>query len=71
MDKLLIVDDNAEIRKQLEWGLGKSYRLLFAEDRTDALAVFKQQEPKVVLLDLGLPPDATGVAEGFRVWKRC
>ncbi len=66
MDKLLIVDDNAEIRKQLEWGLGKAYRLLFAEDRSAALAVFKQPEPKVVLLDLGLPPDASGVAEGFR-----
>ena len=38
MDKLLIVDDNAEIRKQLEWGLGKAYRLFFAEDRSDALA---------------------------------
>lgn len=65
MDKLLIVDDNAEIRKQLEWGLGKDYRLLFAEDRPEALAVFQREQPQVVLLDLGLPPEESGVVEGF------
>ncbi len=66
MEKLLIVDDNADIRKLLKHGLGEFYRLLFAGDRADALAVFKQHKPKVVLLDLGLPPGAAGVGEGFR-----
>jgi len=66
MEKLLIIDDNAEIRKQLEWGLGKNHRLLFAEDRSDALSMFRLQLPRVVLLDLGLPPDEEGVTEGFR-----
>ena len=66
MDKLLIVDDNAKIRKQLEWGLSKSYRLLFAEDRIEALSVFQLHKPQAVLLDLGLPPDDMVVDEGFR-----
>jgi len=66
MDKLLIVDDNAEIRRQLEWGLGKTYKLFFAEDRADAMSQFQKHSPPVVLLDLGLPPDDGGVEEGFR-----
>ena len=32
MDKLLIVEDDLGIQKQLKWGLG-DYELLFAEDR--------------------------------------
>ncbi len=66
MARLLIVDDNAEIRRQLEWGLGKNYQLLFAEDRIDALSQLQKHRPSVVLLDLGLPPDDAGVEEGFR-----
>jgi len=66
MDKLLIIDDDVEIRRQLEWGLGKTYRLLFAEDRPEALGSFAKYQPKVVLLDLGLPPDIASVTEGFR-----
>jgi two-component system, NtrC family, response regulator len=65
MEKLLIVDDNAEIRKQLKWGLGKDYLLNFAEERESALALFKKHHPPVVMLDLGLPPDDEGITEGF------
>ena len=28
MEKLLIVDDSDEIRKQLKWGLGQEYKVL-------------------------------------------
>lgn len=66
MDKLLIVDDNAEIRKQLKWGLGKEYRILLAESVDQALQLFSQHQPKVVTLDLGLPPDIDGASEGLR-----
>jgi two-component system NtrC family response regulator len=66
MDKLLIIDDNAETRKQLEWGLGKSHRLLFADDHHSAVAVFQKHQPKVVLLDLDLSPADSGVVESFR-----
>jgi len=65
MEKLLIVDDNAEIRKQLKWGLGKDYTILLAEDAKEALGLFRKHQPTVVTLDLGLPPDAEGVSEGF------
>jgi two-component system, NtrC family, response regulator len=66
MNKLLIIDDNAEIRKQLKWSLGQDYSILLAEDVAEALSLFKKQHPLVVTLDLGLPPDEEGVTEGFR-----
>ncbi len=66
MDKLLIVDDSPEIRKQLKWGLGKDYRALLAESVDEALALFETHSPKVVTLDLGLPPDVDGASEGLR-----
>ena len=65
MEKLLIIDDNDDIRKQLKWGLGKQYELSLAADGKEGLAAFRKQQPKVVTLDLGLPPDAEGTTEGF------
>jgi len=66
VEKLLIVDDSGEIRKQLKWGLGKRYRILLAESVDEALKLFAQHTPKVVTLDLGLPPDIDGASEGLR-----
>jgi len=67
MDYLLVVDDDSGIRKQLKWGLDKSYKVLLAEDGHKALQLFKKYDPTVVTLDLGLPPDADGASEGLRV----
>jgi two-component system NtrC family response regulator len=66
MEKILVVDDNEEIRKQLKWGLCKEYEVLLAEDGREAGAIFRKHRPKVVTLDLGLPPQVDSVEEGFR-----
>lgn len=66
MQKLLIVDDSREIRKQLKWGLSKDYRILLAESVDEAMKLFQQHKPSVVTLDLGLPPDIDGASEGLR-----
>lgn len=66
MEKLLIIDDNEEIRKQLKWGLGKDYSLLLAKNANEAVSVFKKNRPKVVTLDLGLPPKPEVPDEGFK-----
>jgi two-component system NtrC family response regulator len=64
-NKLLIVDDDEEIRTQMKWALSRTYEVLLVEDRPSAMAAFRDQRPQVVLLDLGLPPDPSGTQEGF------
>jgi two-component system NtrC family response regulator len=66
MKKLLVIDDNEEIRKQLTWGLKKEYELLLSGNASEALALFRRCRPKVVTLDLGLPPNEHMPDEGFR-----
>ena len=63
--KLLIVDDDEEIRSQMKWALSQDYEVLLAEDRASATAIFRDQRPAVVLLDLGLPPHPAGTDEGM------
>jgi two-component system NtrC family response regulator len=65
LQKLLIVDDSSEIRKQLKWGLGKDYHILLADSAEEALTLFQQHKPSVVTLDLGLPPDIDGASQGL------
>lgn len=66
MDKLLVVDDQIAIRKQLKWGLGKHYQVLLAACAESAVQIFEKHRPDVVTLDLGLPPDSEGASEGLR-----
>lgn len=63
--KLLIVDDDEEIRTQMKWALAQDYEVFLAEDRKTALEVIKKEQPAVVTLDLGLPPHPREVEEGF------
>jgi two-component system, NtrC family, response regulator len=63
--KLLIVDDDDGIRSQLKWALAEEYEVLEAEDRTSALRVFQASQPRVLLLDLGLPPHPGTPEEGL------
>jgi two-component system NtrC family response regulator len=62
--KLLIVEDDPGLQKQLKWSFDE-YEVIAAADRATAIAALRRHEPAVVLQDLGLPPDADGVAEGF------
>jgi two-component system NtrC family response regulator len=62
--KLLIVEDDPGLQKQLKWCFD-DYEVIAAMDRPAALAALRRHEPAVVLQDLGLPPDAEGVSEGF------
>lgn len=66
MEKLVIVEDNLDIRNQLRWGLAKEYDVIVAGDRLEAIPLIVKHSPKVVTLDLGLPPDESGCEEGFR-----
>lgn len=62
--RLLIVDDDEEIRSQMKWALTSQYDVALAGDRPSALAAFRDRRPAVVLLDLGLPPHPADTSEG-------
>lgn len=62
---LMIVEDDEALQTQLRWAFD-AYELVFAQDRASAMDQLRRREPQVVLQDLGLPPDASGVEEGMR-----
>ncbi|MDN5940416.1 MAG: PEP-CTERM-box response regulator transcription factor [Nitrospira sp.] len=66
---LLLVDDDAEIRDQMKWALASEYQLLEAWDRSTALAHVREAMPRLILLDLGLPPDIDGASEGLAILR--
>lgn len=63
--KLLIIDDDEEIRTQMRWALADDYEITQAGSRAEALEAFRRVRPPVVLLDLGLPPQPATPAEGL------
>jgi two-component system, NtrC family, response regulator len=67
MDKprLLIVDDDEDLRTQMKWALAQDYDVSLAEDRVSAIDAVRTGKMPVVTLDLGLPPWPASVEEGF------
>ena len=63
---LLIVEDDLALQKQIKWSLDR-FESVTASDRESALVAFRRHRPAVVTMDLGLPPDQDGTAEGFRL----
>ena len=63
---LLIVEDDEGLQAQLKWAYD-DYKVVIAGNRDAALAALRSEEPAVVTLDLGLPPDPDGTSEGFAV----
>ncbi len=66
MPKILVVDDDEQIRKQIKWALSEEFNIVSAGDRPSALEMFKKEAAPVVLLDLGLPPHPRGAVEGLQ-----
>ena len=66
LPNLLIVEDDRALQKQMRWAFDQ-YETLTADDRESALAQIRRYQPPVVTMDLGLPPDADSVSEGFKL----
>src|SRR5687767_5742359 len=62
--KLLLVEDDVGLQSQLAWTF-EDFEVLKAQDRAGAEGILKREKPSVILLDLGLPPDADGPSEGL------
>jgi two-component system NtrC family response regulator len=63
--KLLIVDDDEEIRAQMKWAIANEYEISLAGSRPEAIEKFRSENPQAVLLDLGLPPHPGNPEEGL------
>jgi two-component system NtrC family response regulator len=66
LPKILIVDDDEQIRKQIQWALSDEFSVFSAHDRPAAIEICKKEEIPVVLLDLGLPPRPRDASEGLQ-----
>ncbi|MEO8410096.1 MAG: PEP-CTERM-box response regulator transcription factor [Propionivibrio sp.] len=66
---LLVVEDDPALQKQLRWAFDQ-YETLTADDRESALVQVRRCQPSVVTMDLGLPPDADSVSEGFTLLEQ-
>ena len=62
--KLLVVEDDEGLQRQLKWSY-EDYHVIIAGNRIAALDAVEAHSPAVVTLDLGLPPDPDGTSEGF------
>ncbi|MBU2955624.1 PEP-CTERM-box response regulator transcription factor [Marinobacter sp. F3R08] len=65
--RLLIVEDDPGLQSQMRWCFSDDLEVTLASDRESALAALRREEPEVVTLDLGLPPDPGGASEGFNL----
>jgi two-component system NtrC family response regulator len=61
---LLLVEDDLGLQRQLAWTFD-DFEVLRADSRASAEQALERERPSVVLLDLGLPPDADGPSEGL------
>src|SRR5437870_11307357 len=63
--KILIVDDDDDVRLQMKWALSVHYDIFLAEDRPSAMEVLQRDKSGAVTLDLGLPPSPRDTREGL------
>ncbi|NVK21943.1 MAG: PEP-CTERM-box response regulator transcription factor [Kangiellaceae bacterium] len=61
---LLIIEDDLGLQKQLKWSFDQ-YNVVLAHDRDSALTELRRFQPKVITLDLGLPPDPANASVGL------
>lgn len=64
--ELLVIEDDKGLQKQLKWSLDE-YHVVLAEDKDSSLVELRRFQPKVVTLDLGLPPDPANASAGLEL----
>jgi len=65
-ERVLLVEDDLGLQRQMRWALAP-YKVHAAASRGEAIAKLTGDETfRIVVLDLGLPPDENGASEGMR-----
>jgi two-component system, NtrC family, response regulator len=63
--RILLVEDDLGLQKQMHWALSP-YVVDLAASRTEAIEKVSEFAYRIIVLDLGLPPDENGAAEGLK-----
>jgi twitching motility two-component system response regulator PilH len=72
--KVLVVDDDPVVVKTLWLKLNaRGYHVLCASDAAQAIKLVREQDPDILLVDVGLPPDiamgGANLTDGFQVTR--
>ena len=69
LGKILVVDDNPIIQRAVYFQFrDQGYKVLMADDITNALTIVRTEKPDVILLDINFPADFSGsgdMLDGF------
>ncbi|MCD6184256.1 MAG: PEP-CTERM-box response regulator transcription factor [Deltaproteobacteria bacterium] len=65
--KLLVIEDEKSLAKQLRWGLGKEYEITIASGVAEARHLLVSGIFPIATLDLGLPPYPDTPRQGFKL----
>jgi two-component system, NtrC family, response regulator len=68
--KILVVDDEENILKQMRWALESDYQVFTSSIEGDALGIFDREKPAVVTLDLSLNPRDPVDLGGMRILEQ-
>jgi two-component system NtrC family response regulator len=66
-EKLLIIEDETSVAKQLKWSFGQTYDISVAADAEEARQYLSSGIFPVATLDLGLPPSPDTPREGLKL----
>ena len=68
--KILLVDDDENILKQMRWALEPDYDVFTISDEGEAMSTFEKEKPAVVTLDLSLNPHNPADLGGMRLLEQ-
>ncbi|MBL8520712.1 MAG: PEP-CTERM-box response regulator transcription factor [Betaproteobacteria bacterium] len=68
MEKLLLIEDDPALQKQMRWAFD-AIETITAHDAESAIAQIRRHEPAVITLDLGLPPRPDDPTEGLKLLR--
>ena len=68
--KILLVDDDENILKQMHWALDADYDVVSTSNEGEAMSLFESDKPPVVTLDLSLNPHNPADLGGMRLLEQ-
>jgi two-component system, NtrC family, response regulator len=68
--KLLVIEDELSLAKQLKWGLTDTYEVMIADNVRKAEELLGTRAFPLATLDLGLPPSPDDPREGLRLLEK-